>query len=64
MGMPAFVCRWWFGAAGVENLRRGILGFIGIRPVRETLIGSAESLGAAGRQRWIEQLAELGRQAK
>src|SRR5690606_33809889 len=39
MGMPALVYRWYFGAHGLKSLRRGILSFVGIRPIRETLIG-------------------------
>ncbi len=39
MGMPALVYRWYFRAHSVRSLERNILGFVGIAPVNETLIG-------------------------
>ena len=43
MGMPAFVYRWVFGAHSLKSLERNILRFCGIRPIRETLVGSVET---------------------
>ncbi len=60
MGMPALVYRWYFGAHSVKNLERNILRFVGIRPVRSTLIGLVEA-SAAGRRRGLERVARLGR---
>lgn len=61
MGMPAPVYRWYFGAHALKLLKRNILGFVGFAPVRSTVVGMVE--GAAGsRERWLEQLRELGRQ--
>jgi putative NADPH-quinone reductase len=37
MGMPAFIYRWYFGAHSLRNLKRNILGFVGIKPNRHTL---------------------------
>lgn len=37
-GMPAFFHR-WFGAQSLKSLKRNILHFAGIRPVRTTVIG-------------------------
>jgi putative NADPH-quinone reductase len=42
MGMPAFVYRFYYGALGTRLLRRNILNFVGISPVRTTLIGNVE----------------------
>ncbi len=39
MGMPAFIYRWYFGAHGLKNLKRNILGFCGVGPIKDTLIG-------------------------
>ena len=36
MGMPAAAYRWYFGAHGLESLRRNILSFVGVKPVRST----------------------------
>jgi putative NADPH-quinone reductase len=61
--MPAFVYRWYFRAHTVKALERNILGFVGFAPVHETLIGSVESIDDAGRGKWLERLAALGRRA-
>lgn len=61
MGMPASVYRWVFGAHSLKNLERNILHFVGIRPVRETLVGMVENMSDARRQRWFDKLSALGR---
>jgi putative NADPH-quinone reductase len=61
MGMPALAYRWFFGGHGVRNLRRDILGFCGIGPVRESLIGGVENADGRGRARWLARLRTLGR---
>ncbi|MGH8640328.1 MAG: NAD(P)H-dependent oxidoreductase [Burkholderiales bacterium] len=61
MGMPALAYRWYFGAHSLKSLERNILGFVGIGPIRETLIGLVESCGTARREKWLEKLHALGR---
>ncbi len=39
MGMPALFYRWFLGAHSLTSLKRNILHFSGIRPVRTTVIG-------------------------
>lgn len=63
MGMPALVYRWYFRAHSVKSLERNILGFVGISPIRQTLVGSVEQLGDAGVARWRGRLWALGAQA-
>jgi len=63
MGMPALVYRFYFRAHSVRSLERNILGFVGIAPVRETLVGLIEGLGEAGCRKWQDRLAALGREA-
>jgi putative NADPH-quinone reductase len=63
MGMPAFVYRFFFAAHSVKSLERNILGFVGIAPVRETLIGNVDGLDDAARADWFAKLAALGRRA-
>ncbi|MGE0828440.1 MAG: NAD(P)H-dependent oxidoreductase [Hyphomonadaceae bacterium] len=60
MGMPAFAYRLVFGGHGVKRLERSILGFAGMGPLRETLIGGVEALGAAGRARWLARVRNIG----
>jgi putative NADPH-quinone reductase len=60
MGMPALMYRWFFGAHSLKSLERNILGFCGIAPIRETLIGMVESMSDAKRAKWLEKLKQLG----
>ena len=61
--MPALVYRYYFRAHSIKALERNILGFVGIAPIEETLIGSVESLDDAARARWLDKLCALGRAA-
>ncbi len=63
MGMPALVYRWYFRAHGIRALERNILGFVGIAPVHETLIGGVGDLKADDAARWMHKLRRLGGQA-
>lgn len=64
MGMPALVYRWYFRAHSLKSLERNVLGFCGIGPIRETLIGMVEAKSDAERQRDLERMRELGRRAR
>jgi putative NADPH-quinone reductase len=61
MGMPALVYRFYFRAHSVKSLERNVLGFVGIAPVHETLIGLVDRLDEAGRRKWLDKLRALGR---
>lgn len=61
MGMPAFFYRWYFGAHGLKSLERSILRFVGIKPIKETLIGMMGAAGEAKCRAWLEKLRALGR---
>jgi putative NADPH-quinone reductase len=63
MGMPAPLYRWFYGAYSVRLMRRNILGFAGIAPVRATLVGGAGGLTPAQVERWRERLWRLGASA-
>jgi len=62
MGMPALVYRWYFRAHSVKSLERNILGFVGIAPVDETLIGSVGELDPKGVAQCLAKLQKLGAQ--
>lgn len=64
MGMPAMVYRWYFRAHSVKSLERNILGFCGIAPIRETLIGMVEAAGDARRRQWLARMRALGARAR
>jgi putative NADPH-quinone reductase len=61
MGMPALVYRWMFRAHSIKALERNILGFVGIAPIHETLVGMVEG-DPSSREEWLGQLRELGTQ--
>ena len=59
MGMPAAVYRWIYRAHSLKALERNILGFVGIGPIDETLIGMVEGKDSA-RRRELGKLRALG----
>ncbi|SMH41911.1 NAD(P)H-dependent oxidoreductase [Mesorhizobium australicum] len=63
MGMPAFVYNWYFGAHSVKSLKRNILNFVGISPVRSSIVGMVEG-AADSRAEWLETMRTLGRKAQ
>ncbi len=63
MGMPAFIYRWYFGAHALKTLKRHILGFIGVAPIRSTLLGNIEGVSTQRRQGWLADMEALGRAA-
>ena len=60
MGMPALLYRWYFRAHSVKSLERNVLGFVGIAPINETLIGMVDKLGDDGVHKWQAKLRALG----
>jgi putative NADPH-quinone reductase len=63
MGMPSVLYRLWFLGHGVAGMRRNILNFVGIRPVRETLFGMVAGASDATRAKWIRHMRTLGERA-
>ena len=59
MGMPALFYRWYFGAHSLRSFERNVLRFIGIKPIRESLIGMVEGK-ASRRQKWLAQMRLFG----
>lgn len=60
MGMPALVYKWFFRAHSLKSLKRNILGFIGIAPVRHTVIGMVGEVSAHDMQKLERQMQKLG----
>lgn len=63
MGMPAFFYRLWYLRHGIAGMRRNILNFVGIGPVRETLFGPVEGASEAKRDKWLATMRALGARA-
>jgi len=57
MGMPGFICRWYFGAHGLKNLTQA-LALVGIAPCRTTLIGMIEAMDDRKRRKWLDHLRD------
>lgn len=64
MGMPAFLYRWYFRAHSLKSLERNILGFCGISPIKESLIGMIEAIDTARREKWLAKMRMLGREGR
>lgn len=60
MGMPALVYRWYFRAHSLKSLERNILGFVGIAPINETLIGNVGNMDEKTAQKWFAKMEKLG----
>ena len=63
MGMPSVVYRLWFLGHGIAGMKRSILHFVGITPVRETLFGMVAGASDATRAKWVSQMRNLGERA-
>lgn len=63
MDSPPWYYRWVTRMPGHHQMRRAILEFSGIRPVRTHSFGPVISADAARRQRWLDQAVALGRRA-
>lgn len=64
MGMPGLIYRWWFGAHALKLLKRNILKFIGIAPVRATIHGMIEAVSDDRRRQWLREAEAMGRDAR
>lgn len=60
MGMPAAAYSVWFRAHSVKSLKRNILHFAGVSPVRISLIGSVDKSDEY-RKKWLRKIERLGR---
>lgn len=63
MGMPGLVYRWYYGAYCAKMLKRNILEFVGIKPVRTTIHGMIEAVSNETRAGWLRDAEQLGRSA-
>ncbi len=64
MGMPAFAYRWYFGGHSLTSLKRNILGFVGIHPVKHNLFGMVDKASTRRRQAWLNKMRLLGETAR
>ena len=60
MDAPPFIYKFWFGAPGNKIMKRGLLNFCGISPVKISNIGSLKSSTESKRKQWLKQARQLG----
>jgi NAD(P)H dehydrogenase (quinone) len=63
MGMPGWFYWWYFGAHALKLLKRNILHFTGVSPVRSTVYGMVVGVGDDKRKQWLREVEALGHQA-
>lgn len=63
MDTPPWYFRLFYRDAGVNQIKRTILQFCGVGPVRVTRIGRVKDAPARWTQAWLEKLTRLGRDA-
>lgn len=63
MGMPTLFYRLWYGASTIRLMKRNILHFIGVKPVRETLFGMVSDVSNDKRLQWLKEVEALGTSA-
>ena len=60
LNTPSWIYRWYFGRPGHNTMKKTILQFCGIDPVRITEVGPLKNSTEEKRQQWIAQIRALG----
>ncbi|UXY17146.1 NAD(P)H-dependent oxidoreductase [Chitiniphilus purpureus] len=63
MDTPKWIYRLLFSNGGITIMRRAVLGFCGVKPVRVSTFGPMYKSDPPVREKWLVQIRELGRQA-
>lgn len=61
MGMPALIYRLYFLSHGVRSFKRNVLGFAGLGPNTDTLIGMVDNMPTERRDRLLQWMVALGK---
>lgn len=64
MGMPALAYSLFYRKHSLKSLQRNILGFIGVSPIRTTVIGLVDSIKPARATKLFAQMKRLSRTAR
>lgn len=60
MDAPPIIYAFWFGIPGNKIMKRGLLNFCGISPVRISNIGALKTSTESKRKKWLRQARQLG----
>lgn len=64
LDQPGFYYRFFFGRPSVNQLRKSVLKFCGIQPVKLTYVGVIKTSDDKQRQKWLEKVRLLGLKQK
>ncbi len=64
MDAPPWYYRWITGDPGGKIMKKGILGFSGVQPVKSTYFGSVKLSTEKQRQDWLKKTYSLGKKEK
>lgn len=62
LDQPGWYYRLFFGRPSVNQLKKSILEFCGIKPVKVTYVGVIRNSTDAQRTKWLDKIKSLGRQ--
>jgi putative NADPH-quinone reductase len=60
LNTPSWIYRWIYGRPGHNTMKKTILEFCGIKPVRITEVGPVRNSTDTKRKQWIAQIRALG----
>lgn len=60
LDQPSFYYRFFFGRPSVNQLKKSVLQFCGIKPVKVTYVGIIKTSNDKQRQKWLEKIKLLG----
>lgn len=60
LNTPSWIYRWVYGRPGHNTMKKTILEFCGIKPVRITEVGPMRNSSAERREQWLKQVRALG----
>jgi len=60
LNTPSLIYRWVFGRPGHTTMKRTILEFCGVKPVRITEVGPVKNSTQEKRTQWLHKVRELG----
>jgi putative NADPH-quinone reductase len=63
MDTPPWYYRWVYRMPGHNQMRRTVLGFTGIKPIRIESLGPVKRASATRREKWLTQVARAARKA-
>lgn len=61
---PSWYYRWMYGRPSVNQLKKSTLEFCGIKPVRVTYFGIVKQADQPKREKWLQQVFQLGAKQK